>query len=802
MSKISVATCAAVGPTWSASYSPVGGTETALALGETSADAYRGDRGKTAYDHSQATTGTPHGTAYAVPNQTCYIGTTAVAINRSSASLSLTGVSIDGAAGSVPPSGIAYTQTGGSASVTLQAYLDQSGVRPEAFRAVGNGTADDTTALADANTYAAANSKPLYLTGKYSVTNDVTLTAPVIALPGAYITVATTKTVTYGGGITVDPTTYFYRGAGTHAPQKVLRVYPTQWGAVADCASGNSYHGTNSTAAIQAASDASFAANAILTFLPGGYYIDAPITLPDATSHPTATIRWEGCNTNTNSSGLRGNCWIECDAANMFEPKTAFVASVHRVKMICSDLCFYGHYSDPILYKNINFSTSQFSRNLVVHFGQCWSFIGGVTEIRDNHFINQQDSVIKMQSGQYAADAWIINNYINGDPAKSDLVLLQLYSLASYHIKDNYIDYAKTGIWVYYCTGSTAGKNEISGNTFDILYEGIRTDRSSQLSITNNVFRRCNLASRASYLPNCPNEAWQAINILTGTYDTAIVGNNYSDCDAFIKVRGPGVWNLREIGNVGTGCDVVNRADQTLDTSTYAKDNTKNYYGSQQLASVPNPSVMPSIRAEFLGGSVQDGPFVPVAVASGTYAPGTSASSHEGVIRITAHASNANSGAAITTGASIVFSGGEIIGFVFKCPTTGNLQARLGWADNLDTPGSAPTEGSWIDIAGTTVSGKSAKESSITTTGTTYTLTADTWYYAEVRKNMSNTNGQFQIYLMDGTVEWYSYTTTNSNSTAPVKAGVAAIQTTADGSALLDIDCIDMCLNHLPTRAK
>lgn len=36
-----------------------------LALGETSSTAYRGDRGKTAYDHSQITSGNPHGTTAA-----------------------------------------------------------------------------------------------------------------------------------------------------------------------------------------------------------------------------------------------------------------------------------------------------------------------------------------------------------------------------------------------------------------------------------------------------------------------------------------------------------------------------------------------------------------------------------------------------------------------------------------------------------------------------------------------------------------------------------------------------------------
>ena len=39
-----------------------GGGGGGVSLGETSTTAYRGDRGKTAYDHSQITTGNPHGT--------------------------------------------------------------------------------------------------------------------------------------------------------------------------------------------------------------------------------------------------------------------------------------------------------------------------------------------------------------------------------------------------------------------------------------------------------------------------------------------------------------------------------------------------------------------------------------------------------------------------------------------------------------------------------------------------------------------------------------------------------------------
>lgn len=47
-----------------------------LALGETSATAYRGDRGKIAYDHSQVTSGNPHGTTAAnIGAQTKLTGT-------------------------------------------------------------------------------------------------------------------------------------------------------------------------------------------------------------------------------------------------------------------------------------------------------------------------------------------------------------------------------------------------------------------------------------------------------------------------------------------------------------------------------------------------------------------------------------------------------------------------------------------------------------------------------------------------------------------------------------------------------
>jgi len=100
-------------------YGPVGSD---TALGETPLTAYRGDRGKIAYDHSQAT-GNPHGTTIAD------IGGLESALNSKGASktvLAVTGnISIAWQTDLVPSSTLTYAQKHGNIMPSIEGvYLD------------------------------------------------------------------------------------------------------------------------------------------------------------------------------------------------------------------------------------------------------------------------------------------------------------------------------------------------------------------------------------------------------------------------------------------------------------------------------------------------------------------------------------------------------------------------------------------------------------------------------------------------------------------------------------------------------
>lgn len=103
-----------------------------LALGETSATAYRGDRGKTAFDHSQQVTGNPHGTTF-------------------------TDVGADGAGAAATAQSAAIAAAATDASAKVTAHVGASD--PHGDRAFA--TAADVTVLSTAATAAAAASKSM-----------------------------------------------------------------------------------------------------------------------------------------------------------------------------------------------------------------------------------------------------------------------------------------------------------------------------------------------------------------------------------------------------------------------------------------------------------------------------------------------------------------------------------------------------------------------------------------------------------------------------------------------------------------
>ena len=77
---------------------------------------------------------------------------------------------------------------------------------------------------------------------------------------------------------------------------------------------------------------------------------------------------------------------------------------------------------------------------------------------------------------------------------------------------------------------------------------------------------------------------------------------------------------------------------------------------------------------------------------------------------------------------------------------------RLGFQDSLTS--TAPTDGVWINIAATILSGKTRDNGSESTTGTTYTLSASTWYRAKIAVNSDATEVMFILYNAAGQQLW------------------------------------------------
>ena len=126
-----------------------------------------------------------------------------------------------------------------------------------------------------------------------------------------------------------------------------------------------------------------------------------------------------------------------------------------------------------------------------------------------------------------------------------------------------------------------------------------------------------------------------------------------------------------------------------------------------------------------------------------------------------ASGSGSNSGYSIYNNDPLYFKGGEEITVCFRLETTG--ASTIEYLGMLDLLGAGtPTIGLWINIANTTLSGKSAKSGGgTTTTGTTYTVSTGTWYRIKIVHTTAGSRADFTLYNASGTQLWTDSTVTN-----------------------------------------
>jgi hypothetical protein len=178
-----------------------------------------------------------------------------------------------------------------------------------------------------------------------------------------------------------------------------------------------------------------------------------------------------------------------------------------------------------------------------------------------------------------------------------------------------------------------------------------------------------------------------------------------------------------------------------------------------------------------------NGPFSGAAISSGaaTSTPTTS-TNHPGIVRVTASVT-ANSGWRSMTSDRILIGGGEIFDAVLK-PLTDmtTITMRVGYtetttvADNVD--------GVYFEQIGSgIVVGKTASNSTRTTSSTIATLSTDTWYHFRITVNNDATSVKFEIFSDAGALLGSQAITTNIPTGAGRDTAAGFIVTSTIGSA-------------------
>lgn len=181
---------------------------------------------------------------------------------------------------------------------------------------------------------------------------------------------------------------------------------------------------------------------------------------------------------------------------------------------------------------------------------------------------------------------------------------------------------------------------------------------------------------------------------------------------------------------------------------------------------------------------------------AGTMADAAGEANHPGIIRFTS-STTANSGWRVLTEQAvnpinILLAGGESFETVLRPITTTNTTTRTGYLNA--TTSTAPSNGVYFEISGTTLSGKVTNNSVTTTTATTFTVTASTWYRVKAVINSAGSVSSFFVYNDSGTQLWTDTVTATVPNIAGRETGEGTISTNSGTTAvdLIDLDYMAM----------
>jgi hypothetical protein len=198
-----------------------------------------------------------------------------------------------------------------------------------------------------------------------------------------------------------------------------------------------------------------------------------------------------------------------------------------------------------------------------------------------------------------------------------------------------------------------------------------------------------------------------------------------------------------------------------------------------------------------------NGDFTTTYIASGALATGLPTSARLGVGTLVSSGS-ANGGAKCGTNVSALLLSGNEQAVIDVAPQTlTNSTARFGFCDTADH--NDCVDGVYIECAATGVcTGKTANNSTRSSTGTTYTIVTTNWYRAVVTLGTGATSATFKLYNSAGTLVWSDSLATNIPVAAGRLVGVMAVATESGTGSLVmyNLDYIGFTvLQDLPRGA-
>lgn len=194
-------------------------------------------------------------------------------------------------------------------------------------------------------------------------------------------------------------------------------------------------------------------------------------------------------------------------------------------------------------------------------------------------------------------------------------------------------------------------------------------------------------------------------------------------------------------------------------------------------------------------------PWQGTATGSGTIASGTSTANHPGTVAISCTTS-ANSGYVLGLSTTYtLLAGNEVSNAILTVTNTTDTKVKFGFFDVYSV--SDPVDAACIAIDGTTLTGKTSSNSTLSTTGTSYTITAGVWYNLKVYTNADATKVTFEVYDSPKTQLLWSDSLTANIPTGAGRLtghGVSMYSTGTTAQVLGSVDYMDLSINRTLSR--